>query len=104
MLKFNANQRYATNAVTASLLRAVAAEANVPLQDMVVRNDSACGSTIGPILSTGLAIRTVDLGCPMLSMHSIREMSCTTGVSQAIRLFQTYYKNFARLDATFVVD
>jgi aspartyl aminopeptidase len=61
VLKFNSNQRYATNAVSASILREVAVRAGVPLQDMVVRNDSACGSTIGPILSTGLAIRTVGL-------------------------------------------
>lgn len=61
MIKFNTNQRYATNAATAAMLRAMAKAADVPLQDFVVRNDSPCGSTIGAILSAGLGIRTIGL-------------------------------------------
>ena len=62
-----------TTAVTATLFRECAAAEGIPTQDFVVRNDMGCGSTIGPILSTNLGVRTVDVGVPQLSMHSIRE-------------------------------
>jgi aspartyl aminopeptidase len=47
----------------------------VPLQEFVNRSDLRCGTTIGPIVSTELGIRGVDVGCAMYSMHSIREMA-----------------------------
>ena len=59
VIKENANQRYATTAVTTTLLREIAKKGNVQLQDFVVRNDSPCGSTIGPMLSAKLGVRTV---------------------------------------------
>ncbi|KAJ8036416.1 Aspartyl aminopeptidase [Holothuria leucospilota] len=104
VLKFNCNQRYATTAVTASLMRIVAERACVPLQDIVVRNDSPCGSTIGPILSAKLGLRTVDLGSPQLSMHSIREQCCVTGIHQLIQLYRTFYERFAGIDSTVKID
>ena len=58
------------------------------MQEVVVRNDSACGSTIGPMVSAKLGLRTVDLGMPQLSMHSIREMCCTSSVHQATALYK----------------
>ena len=57
-------------------------------QEVVVANDSPCGSTIGPMLSAKLGVRTVDIGGPTLSMHSIREMCCTSSVYQSIKLFE----------------
>eukprot|EP00124_Ichthyophonus_hoferi_P004009 Ihof_evm1s395 gene=Ihof_evmTU1s395 len=87
-IKFNANQRYATTAVTANILRALAKKNNIPLQDMCVRNDSPCGSTIGPILSSNTGIRTVDIGNAQLSMHSIREMGGVKDVDYSVALFE----------------
>lgn len=71
VVKTNANQRYTSNAPTTFILRRVAHLAGVPLQEFEVRNDSNCGSTVGPGLSR--VIRTADVGLAQLAMHSIRE-------------------------------
>lgn len=101
VIKINANQRYATTAITSSIIRIIAEKCGVELQDVVVRNDSACGSTIGPILSAKLGIRTLDMGGPMLSMHSIREQCCTTSVEQSVTLFHAFFEQFSALDKQF---
>ncbi len=72
-VKHNANQRYATNSVTASFFRALAQRAGVAVQDFVMRNDIPCGSTIGPLVAAETGIKVVDVGVPSLAMHSIRE-------------------------------
>jgi aspartyl aminopeptidase len=75
VIKTNASQRYATSGETAALFELICQDAGVPYQKFVNRNDMACGSTIGPIAATRLGIKTVDVGNPMLSMHSIREQA-----------------------------
>lgn len=73
VLKSNHNQRYGTSGETYARLKGVARRAGVPLQDFVTRTDLGCGSTIGPITASRLGVPVVDLGAPMLSMHSARE-------------------------------
>jgi len=73
VIKINCQQRYATSGETAALFRALCDQVEVPVQHYAHRTDLPCGSTIGPIASTLLGIPTVDVGNPMLSMHSIRE-------------------------------
>ncbi|MCU1345092.1 MAG: apeB [Acidimicrobiia bacterium] len=74
VIKINASQRYATDAVTAAAFQAACQRAEVPYQFFVARNSMPCGSTIGPLVSTRLGIATVDVGCAQLSMHSAREL------------------------------
>lgn len=73
-IKINANQRYATSAVTAAWFLRCCEAAGVPWQTFVSRNSMPCGSTIGPLAATRLGIDTVDVGVPQLSMHSAREL------------------------------
>ncbi|PIN24208.1 Aminopeptidase I zinc metalloprotease (M18) [Handroanthus impetiginosus] len=104
VIKHNANQRYATNAVTSFFFREIAAKHKLPVQDFVVRNDMACGSTIGPILASGVGIRTVDVGAPQLSMHSIREMCAVDDVKHSYEHFKAFFQEFSHLDAKLTVD
>ncbi|PKC64860.1 peptidase M18, aminopeptidase I [Rhizophagus irregularis] len=112
VIKTNANQasdliqyhRYATTSVTSLILRQVAKKYKVPLQDFVVRNDSPCGSTIGPMISANLGLRTLDIGNPQLSMHSIRETAGTKDVDHAIKLIKAFFEDFAEIDRNITVD
>lgn len=74
VIKSNAQQRYATCARTAALFQELCRRVEVPVQHYAHRTDLPCGSTIGPITATLLGIPTVDVGNPMLSMHSVREL------------------------------
>ncbi|KEY64841.1 hypothetical protein S7711_08849 [Stachybotrys chartarum IBT 7711] len=104
VIKINANQRYATNSPGIVLLQECARAANVPLQLFVVRNDSPCGSTIGPGLAAALGVRTLDLGNPQLSMHSIRETGGSHDVEHAVKLFVTFFQEYGKLESKILVD
>ncbi|EFX00349.1 aspartyl aminopeptidase [Grosmannia clavigera kw1407] len=104
VIKINANQRYVTNSPGIVLLQETARLAGVPLQLFVVRNDSSCGSTIGPMLSAKLGVRTLDLGNPQLSMHSIRETGGAYDVEHSIKLFTAFFGSYSRLEAKILVD
>ena len=85
VIKYNANQRYATNSETAALFRNLCQALDIPVQQIAMRNDMACGSTIGPITATELGVATVDIGSPQLAMHSVREL---TGSSDPVLLYR----------------
>ncbi|KAJ9134459.1 Aspartyl aminopeptidase [Pleurostoma richardsiae] len=104
VLKINASQKYATNSPGIVLMQEAAKLAGVPLQLFVVRNDSPCGSTIGPMLSAKLGVRTLDLGNPQLSMHSIRETGGSYDVEHGIKLFDAFLSNYSKLEGKILVD
>jgi len=64
VIKINANQRYMTDTVGSSVLKVMANKVEVPLQEFIVRNDSLCGSTIGPMMAAKAGIKTIDIGAP----------------------------------------
>jgi aspartyl aminopeptidase len=91
VVKTNVQQRYATDGAGAARFRVLCREAEVPIQDFVTRTDLACGSTIGPITAAQLGIATVDVGNPMLSMHSIREMCGATDAAMMIKVLARHF-------------
>jgi aspartyl aminopeptidase len=90
VIKSNTQQRYATTAATAAMFAQLCQAEDVPVQQYAVRTDLPCGSTIGPITSTLLGIATVDVGNPMLSMHSAREMGGSRDPELMTRVLTRY--------------
>jgi len=90
VIKINAQQRYATTATTAALFAELCHAEDVPVQHYAHRTDLPCGSTIGPITSTLLGIPTADVGNPMLSMHSAREMGGSRDPELMTRVLTRY--------------
>lgn len=95
VIKRNMNQSYATDAESAGHFAALCASAGVVPQHFVARSDLGCGSTIGPISAARVGIRTVDVGSPMLSMHSCREMAGTADVAPMIDVLTAFLSNDA---------
>jgi aspartyl aminopeptidase len=91
ILKINANQRYATDAVGAAAWASWCEQAGVSSQEFVSNNTVPCGSTIGPITATRLGIRTVDVGIPILSMHSARELAGVSDLHDLSRVARAFF-------------
>jgi len=91
VIKTNANQSYASDARTSGLFELLCEQAGIAPQQFVSRSDLPCGSTIGPITAARIGIPTVDVGNPMLSMHSCREMAGTADVAPMVEVLRFFY-------------
>jgi aspartyl aminopeptidase len=91
VIKVNAQQRYATQAPTAARFAELCRAEEIPVQYYAHRTDLPCGSTIGPITATVLGIPTVDVGNPMLSMHSAREMAGSRDPAAMRRVLRRFF-------------
>ncbi|MDD5412324.1 MAG: M18 family aminopeptidase [Methylobacter sp.] len=91
VIKVNANHRYSSESVSEAMFAEWCEQVAVPYQKYSHRSDLPCGSTIGPITSAKLGIRTVDVGNPMWAMHSIRESAGVFDHDYMIRVMKRFY-------------
>lgn len=92
VIKTNVNQRYSSNADTVARFIQLCESAKVPYQQYAHRTDLGCGSTIGPMIAANLGVPSVDVGCPMWAMHSIRE---SAGVLDQTYMLEVLKKHFS---------
>ena len=93
VLKMNSGQRYATDSEAIGAIMQLCNVFKIPYQKFVNRSDMAGGSTLGSILSSHLPMRTVDLGIPILAMHSARETACKRDLEALLTLCQSFYQH-----------
>jgi len=91
VLKFNANQRYTTDGVSAAVFRAICQKADVPVQTYCNRADMPGGSTLGNISLSQVAVPSVDIGLPQLAMHSCYETAGVKDIAYLVDAIATFY-------------
>lgn len=91
--KINANQKYMSDGNSSAILQSLCRQAGVSCQIFVNRSDMAGGSTLGNIVTSQLDIHGVDIGCPILGMHSLRETAGVKDFTDSLLLFDTFFKN-----------
>ena len=91
VIKYNANQKYCTDAVSAAFFKDLCDRAEVPYQTFVNRSDMAGGSTLGNISNTQVPMNTVDIGLPQLSMHSPYETAGVKDTSYFIKVAEEFF-------------
>ena len=92
VIKFNAAQKYASDAVSAAVFAEICREAGVPSQRFVNHSDVAGGSTLGNILASSIPLRGVDMGNAILAMHSCRETGSAVDHVFAVKAFTQFFK------------
>jgi aspartyl aminopeptidase len=93
VIKYNAAQKYVSDALSASVFAELCRKAEVPCQRFVNHSDVAGGSTLGNILSASLPLRGVDMGAPILAMHSARETGAVDDYLYTVRAFAEFYRS-----------
>ncbi len=93
VIKYNANQRYSTDAISAAMFKTVCNKAQVKYQTFANRSDMLGGSTLGSIANTLVPVRTVDIGLAQLAMHSIYETAGVSDLDDLVKAMTVYYGN-----------
>jgi aspartyl aminopeptidase len=91
VIKFNAAQKYASDAVSAAVFSEICRKAGVPCQRFVNHSDVAGGSTLGNILASSIPLRGVDMGNAILAMHSCRETGSVADHIYTVKAFSQFY-------------
>ena len=94
VVKFNANQKYTTDAISKGLFKEICDKANVPLQFFSNRSDMAGGSTLGNLSNEQVSLHTVDIGLAQLAMHSSYETAGTKDVTYMIQAVREFYSSY----------
>lgn len=92
VIKFNAAQKYASDAASAAVFAQICRRAGVPCQRFVNHSEVAGGSTLGNILASSIPLRGVDMGAPLLAMHSVRELASAADHIHCVKAFEEFYK------------
>lgn len=93
VLKYNASQRYTTDAVSAAVFKELCRRAGVPFQEFTNRSDIMGGSTLGHQSMTHVSIPTADVGLPQLAMHSAYETAGTRDTEYMIKVMRTFFSS-----------
>ena len=92
VIKIAASGSYSTDSYTSSIFQELCNSVNVPYQKFVNRSDVRGGTTIGPITSADLSIPVIDMGAPLLGMHSVRELAAVIDNKYTIDVFKRFYE------------
>lgn len=101
VIKYNANQKYSTDAVSAAIMKKVCLDSGVPYQTYVNRSDMAGGSTLGNISNSHISVNTVDIGLAQLAMHSAYETGGVKDTAYMIRALRHFYNEPFSIDGKF---
>ncbi len=93
VIKYNANQKYTSDGVSAAIFERICSRANVPTQRFANRSDMLGGSTLGNIANTHVSLNTVDIGCAQLAMHSSYETAGSFDTEYMLAAMQAFYSS-----------
>ena len=92
VIKYNANQQYTTDSVSAAIFKKILNDADVPYQEFANRSDIPGGSTLGNLLNQQISLNTIDIGAAQLAMHSAYETAGSKDTSYLIDGLKAFYK------------
>ena len=98
VIKYNANQKYTSDAVSAGIFGLICERADVPFQRYANRADMAGGSTLGNIANTQVSLNTVDIGLPQLAMHSAYETAGAKDTAHMVRALTAFFETEIRME------